>query len=70
MLENSAHLCAIGNGFKKKYTDLDPLEIDLLLCPSFDPATDKQVETFRSILWGINVLQYVLLPSPYLSARS
>lgn len=66
MLENSARLCALGNGFKRKYTDLDPLEVDLLRCSSFDPATSNQVETFQSILWGINVLQYVL-PSILLS---
>lgn len=67
MLEHSAHIYAIGGGFKKKYTDLDPLEIDLMLCPHFDPSTDDQVTTFKSILWGINILQYVRLVSYPLS---
>ena len=60
---NLSYICAIKGDLKKTYNDLDPLEIDLMVCKSYDPATSDQVETFRGILWGINVLQSVLIPS-------
>ena len=63
VLLNMSYICAIKGDLKKTYTDLDPLEIDLMVCQSYDPATSDQVETFRGILWGINVLQSVPISS-------